>query len=110
MYIDAGSKDLLTLMGVTSLPLGVRRARDRQSAYVVDHTSSINAPLSKVVRVFPAEFALLITARQRTTGFLFTVNDMLGCVQLSEFFFAPPAGGYFSRKPNCNTLSVSKKK
>jgi len=86
MYIDAGSKDLLTLMGVTSLPLGVRRARDRQSAYVVDHTSSINAPLSKVVRVFPAEFALLITARQRTTGFLFTVNDMLGCVQLSEFF------------------------
>ena len=77
----AGSKDLLTLMGVTSLPAGVRRSRDRQTAYVIDYTSSINAPLSKVVRVFPAEFALLITARQQHTtdgGFLFTVNDMLG--------------------------------
>ena len=80
MYL--GSKDLLTLMGVTSLPPGVRRSRDRQSAYVIDHTSSINAPVSKVVRVFPAEFALLMTVRQRTTdsGFLFTVNDMLGYV------------------------------
>ena len=67
-------------MGVTSLPPGVRRPRDRHTAYVIDHTSSINAPLSKVVRVFPAEFALLITARQHATdsGFLFTVNDMLG--------------------------------
>ena len=82
---DVGSKDLLTLMGVTSLPPGVRRSRDRETAYVIDHTSSINAPVSKVVRLFPAEFALLITARQHTTGsdsgFLFTVNDMLGCVQ-----------------------------
>jgi len=67
-------------MGVTSLPPGVRRSRDRETAYVIDHISSINAPLSKVVRVFPAEFALLITARQNTThdGSLFTVNDMLG--------------------------------
>jgi len=86
-----GSKDLLTLMGVTSLPPGVRRSRDRHSAYVIDHTSSINAPVSKVVPVFPAEFALLITARQHTadSGFLFTVNDMLGFVTFSSWCPAP---------------------
>jgi len=84
-----GSKDLLTLMGVTSLPPGVRRSRDRQTAYVIDHTSSINAPLSKVLRVFPAEFALLITTRQHTTdsGFLFTVNDMLGYINFFCFLY-----------------------
>jgi len=70
-------------MGVTSLPPGVRRSHDRPTAYVIDHTSSINAPLSKVVRSFPAEFALLITARLHETesGYLFTVNDMLGYVR-----------------------------
>jgi len=72
-------------MGVTSLPPGVRRSRDRPTAYVVDHTSSINAPLSQVVRAasFPAEFSLLVTARLRAAdgGFLLTVNDMLGCVR-----------------------------
>jgi len=78
-------------MGVTSLPPGIRRSRDRPTAYVIDHASSINEPLSKVVRVFPVEFALLITARQHTTdgGFLFTVNDMLGCVQFGACVITP---------------------
>jgi len=79
-------------MGVTSLPPGVRRSRDRPTAYVIDHASSINAPVMKILPregLFPAEFALLIAARQQTadSGFLFTVNDMLGCVLCGRVLF-----------------------
>jgi hypothetical protein len=79
-----GSKDLLALTGVTATPPGVRRTEDRPSAYVIDHASTINAPMSKIVpHGFPANYSLLITARQKPTsasnaGYLLTLNDMFG--------------------------------
>lgn len=83
--VSSGAKDLLKAFKLASLPDGVSQSKDCNTAYVIDYTSSIHTPTSKIVpRFFPAEFSVIITAKPQTDndGYLLTISDLLGFVKL----------------------------
>lgn len=80
-----GAKDLTELFSQPELISGIRRLRERPSAYAIDHTSRINAPTSKIFpRGFPLVYSLMVTFRSRldSDGYLFTISNLLGIVHL----------------------------
>ena len=84
----AGAKDLLSAMGVTSLPDGVTRLRGREDAYHIHQTANLNVPTSRVfssMHGFPRDFSVIATVRPKkdNQGYLLAVTDLLGFVKLA---------------------------
>lgn len=61
-----------------------KRLTHRQSAFNIDHTTSLNVPTSKIFPLgLPVTFALFASFRSKTDseGYLLTVNNLLGSVE-----------------------------
>ncbi|GFN94612.1 von Willebrand factor d and egf domain-containing protein [Plakobranchus ocellatus] len=84
-----GSHDLLTLMGIRSLPYGVTKLPETDNAYLITADAKISLPASRVYDVtLPSRFSLVTefkVHRRNKRRYFFVVSDYQGKQQLAIF-------------------------